>query len=236
MSDSNTEDSSLNIEIENYEILQEENIYETNLNFKVIVIGEAGVGKSSLSKRAIKNIFEDTYNATIGFDFFSFFLKINDKIIQLQIWDTCGQEIYRSLITQYYKNASLAIIVYSINNRNSFDNIDFWLKEIRKYSNPDVKVFVIGNKIDLENERKIDKEEAELYCKKNKIYLFFESSAKISINTQEIFIEASKILYKDYLKYQNYKTKKQNEVVTFPSKNDDMSQFSHNPHQHNSCC
>ena len=85
-----------------------------DLSFKVIVIGNSGVGKSCLSIKATKNIFENNYLATVGFEIFAFNVKLNDKIIKLQIWDTCGQEIYRSLITNFYRNSSLAIIVYAI--------------------------------------------------------------------------------------------------------------------------
>ena len=173
-----------------------------DLSFKIIVIGDSGVGKSCLTNKATKNVFEDSYNATVGFEFFSFNLKLNDKIIKLQIWDTCGQELYRSLITNFYRNSSLAIMVYSINNKDSFDNIDIWLKELRMHSNPDAKVFLIGNKIDLENERNVNREQGEQYANQNHFHLFLESSAKTGFNAQKIFIEAAKILYKDYLNFE----------------------------------
>lgn len=96
-----------------YEILPDD--YSHNdLNFKLIVIGDCSVGKSCLSIKATKNLFENNYNTTVGFEFFTFNIKINDKVIKLQIWDTCGQEIYRSLITNFYRNSSLAIVVYAI--------------------------------------------------------------------------------------------------------------------------
>lgn len=85
-----------------------------DLSFKLIVIGDSGVGKSCLTMKATKNLFEKNYSATVGFEFFTFNVKINDKIVKLQIWDTCGQEIYKSLITNFYRNSSLAIMVYSI--------------------------------------------------------------------------------------------------------------------------
>jgi small GTP-binding protein len=98
----------------NYEILPED-YPNYDLSFKVIVIGNSGVGKSCLSVKATKNIFTESYSATIGFEFFTFNIKLNNnKVIKLQIWDTCGQEIYRSLITNFYRNCSLAIIVYSV--------------------------------------------------------------------------------------------------------------------------
>jgi small GTP-binding protein len=96
-----------------YEILAEENP-QYDLSFKLIVIGDSGVGKSCLTMKATKNLFENNYSATIGFEFFTFNIKINEKIVKLQIWDTCGQEIYRSLITNFYRNSSLAMMVYSI--------------------------------------------------------------------------------------------------------------------------
>lgn len=85
-----------------------------DLSFKIIVIGDSGVGKSCLTMRATKNLFDNNYNATVGFEFFTFNVKINNQVVKLQVWDTCGQEIYRSLITNFYRNSSLAIMVYSI--------------------------------------------------------------------------------------------------------------------------
>lgn len=94
-------------------ILGEENTH-FDLSFKIIVVGDSGVGKSCLTMKATKNTFEENSTATVGFEFFSFNMKANDKIVKLQIWDTCGQEIYRSLITNFYRNSALAIIMYSI--------------------------------------------------------------------------------------------------------------------------
>ena len=193
-----------------YEILPEEST-SYDLSFKLIVIGDSGVGKSCLTNTAVKNTFDDAYNATVGFEFFTFNVKIKDKIVRLQIWDTCGQELYRSLITNFYRNASLAIMVYAINSKESFENIETWLRELRTYSNPDAKVFLIGNKIDLESERQVDKSKGEEFCKINKLNFFLESSAKTGINAKNIFIQAGKILYDDYIKYQ--KENEENEEI-----------------------
>ena len=185
-----------------YEILPDD-FLQYDLSFKIIVIGDSGVGKSCLTNRATTNLFEDTYSATVGFEFLSFNVKIDEKVIKLQIWDTCGQELYRSLITNFYRNSSLAIIVYAINSKDSFDNIEMWLRELRTHSNPDAKVFLIGNKIDLENERKITREQGESYAKSNKLNLFIESSAKTGFNSNKIFIKAAKMLYDEHLKYKD---------------------------------
>ena len=185
-----------------YELLPE-NLLQFDLSFKIIVIGDSSVGKSCLTNRATINLFEDAYTATVGFEFLSFNIKLDGKIIKLQIWDTCGQELYRSLITNFYRNASLAIIVYAINSRDSFENIEMWLRELRTHSNPDAKVFLIGNKVDLDNERVITKEQGENFCKNNKLNLFIESSAKTGFNSKKIFIRAAKLLLDEHLKYKD---------------------------------
>ena len=134
-----------------YEILGED--YPTyDYSFKIIVIGNSGVGKSSLSIQAARHTFADNYFATVGVEFFTMNIKYDNKVIKLQIWDTCGQEIYRSLISNFYRNSSLAVIVFSITDHASFDSIDQWLKELKSNSSPDIKIFLIGNKVDLENQ------------------------------------------------------------------------------------
>ena len=183
-----------------YEILPED-YTNFDLSYKLIVIGDSGVGKSCLTNNAVKNVFEEAYNATVGFEFFTFNVRICEKVVKLQIWDTCGQELYRSLITNFYRNSSLAIMVYAINAKESFENVEMWLRELRTHSNPDVKVFLIGNKIDLEKEREITREEGEKFYRDNKLNLFMEASAKAGINTQNIFLKAAEILYDDHLKY-----------------------------------
>ena len=191
-----------NIADKQYEILPDD-YTQYDVSFKIIVIGDSGVGKSCLTNKATRNIFEDNYHATVGFEFFTFNLKINDKIVKLQIWDTCGQELYRSLISNFYRNTSLAIIVYSVTSELSFQNIDMWLKELRTNAAPDVKVILIGNKIDLVDQRVISKEQGEIFSKKNKINKFVEASAKNGINTQSTFVEIGFLLYEDYLKYKD---------------------------------
>ena len=106
----------------NYEILTDD-YPNFDLNFKIIIVGDSGVGKSCLSMKASRNYFEDFYSPTVGFEFLTFNVKMEDKAIKLQIWDTCGQEVYRSLISNFFKSSSLAIIVYSIDNEDSFINI-----------------------------------------------------------------------------------------------------------------
>ena len=174
-----------------------------DLSFKMIVIGDAGVGKSCLTSKAAKGIFDDSYSATVGFEFLTFNVKIEGKVIKLQIWDTCGQEIYRSLISSFYRNASLAMMVYSIDSKVSFTHIETWLKEVKLQSNPDIKIFLIGNKADLEDQREVKFNEAKQFKEENGIHYFSEASAKSGLNAQQVFIEAAKLLYSEHLKYKS---------------------------------
>lgn len=91
-----------------------EDYAQHDLSFKIIVVGDSFVGKSSLTIRGVRDAFDTSYNTTIGFEFCSFNIRINDKVVKLQIWDTCGQEAYRSLIKNFYRNCSCAIVVFAI--------------------------------------------------------------------------------------------------------------------------
>ena len=172
-----------------------------DLSFKIIFIGDSGVGKSCLTTKAVKNNFEEYYQATVGFEFLTFNMQVNDKIIKLQIWDTCGQEIYRSLISNFYRNSSLAVLIYAIDNKESFNHADNWLNDLKSQANPDIRIFLVGNKADLEEDRKISKEEGEKYKEDHHLDLFMETSAKTGHNARNVLVEAAKILYKDYLNF-----------------------------------
>ena len=172
-----------------------------DLSFKLIFIGDSSVGKSCLTTKAVKNNFEEYYQATVGFEFLTFNMKVNDKVIKLQIWDTCGQEIYKSLISNFYRNSSLAIILYSIDNKESFEHAENWLTDLKSQANPDVRIFLVGNKSDLEEERKVTKEEGLKFKNDQGLDLFMKASAKTGYNARNVLIEAAKMLYADYLKY-----------------------------------
>jgi small GTP-binding protein len=189
--------------VENSVKQNDESESNNELNFKMIVLGDPGVGKSCLTSRATKDVFSEEYAATLGFEFLTFNAKIEDKNIKLQIWDTCGQEMYKSLISNFYRNASLAMLVYAIDDKNSFINVTKWIKEIKLQSSPDIKMILIGNKADLENKRKVTKDMAHEFADTNKIKLFLETSAKTGFNAQNIFIEAAKLLYEQHLKFKD---------------------------------
>jgi len=196
---------------QNYQIEILDKNAKTDLKYKVIVVGNSGVGKSCLSLRAIQDIFKENYELTLGTEIYNFKVKVNNTPINLQIWDTCGQEKYKSLIKNYFQNSSLAIIVYSVVDQNSFQDVNEWYKEVKSNTSPDCKIFLIANKVDLP-ERKVSTEQGN-QCKNDfKFDLFMETSAKSGFNSKELFMNGAKILYKEYEKLNNLeKNKKKNE-------------------------
>ena len=160
---------------------------KADLNFKLIVVGNPNVGKSCLSLKGTTGKFEDSYMATVGFDFYSFFARIEGKLIRLQIWDTCGQEGYRSLVQNFFRGTALAILVYAINDIKSFNDVGMWVKQLKAYSNPDIKMILVGNKNDLVNERKITEDEGIKCSKDLQFFFFFLNQEKNEFNCQDIF-------------------------------------------------
>ena len=210
-------DLSLSCQIINEELAQ------YDVSFKIIIIGDSFVGKSCLTIKAAKNVFENYYTSTVGFEFFSMLYKINSKIIRLQIWDTCGQEEYRSLIQNFYRNASLAILVYSIDKRTSFENLEVWLNEIKGRGSPDVKIFLVGNKNDLSENREVSIEEGQKFYEDHKLNLFIETSAKSGENVQELFKKAAIALNKDHLLYKEMASKESS--IKIPTLEDEINNF-----------
>ena len=198
-----------------------EDYAQYDLSFKMIVIGDSGVGKSCLTTKAVKNTFEEFYQATIGFEFLTFNLKMNDTVVKLQIWDTCCQEVYRSLISNFYRNSSLAVLLYAIDNRESFINAENWLKELKGQASPDVKIMIVGNKCDLEDERKVSFDEGKEFKEKNHLDFFMETSAQTGFNVKNFLIEAAEILYKDYLVNKNSYDKDMDSIDNVKVKNMD---------------
>ena len=171
------------------------------INFKIIIVGDSGVGKSSLLKRTVQNKFDSSYQATIGFEFLLMHFIVNDLKIKLQIWDTCGQEMYRSLVQGFYRNTSLAIVVYDVSQKKTFEGLEIWLKDIRQHTEQDIPIFVVGNKSDLQKE--VQSENAKVFAVSSRTNYFTECSAKSGYNVKEIFYEAAKHLYKIYKQFQS---------------------------------
>ena len=153
---------------------------------KFVIIGDSRVGKSNILLRYMNNTFSEDFKATVGVEFGAKNLEINNKIYRIQIWDTAGQENFRSIARAYYKNSVCACIVYDISNRKSFDSIQSWIDDCTKQTPKSILLLLIGNKNDLNNKREVQYEEgAEFARKKNMIFL--ETSAKTGENVNDIF-------------------------------------------------
>ena len=166
-----------------------------NYLFKYIIIGDASVGKSNLLMKFAHNKFTEEYQTTIGVEFGAKNIQINDQVYRIQIWDTAGQENFRSITRAYYKNCVCAMIVYDITCRESFEHIQNWLQDIRDQSPKTVLIVLVGNKIDLEDKRIISSDEGKDFASKNGI-IFMETSAKTGERVNEIFEISAKEIEK----------------------------------------
>ena len=158
----------------NYEITYLEKNINPEYCFKAVVSGNSGVGKTSLVRYEIHNKFEPENKASLVFETFSKNYKICDKIIRIQIWDTCGNETYEEIMKNFYKSALCIFVVFSLDDENSFLNLNKWIYDIKKINETQSPIIVlIGNKKDRIDERKISKDEIENYCKNNDIENYF---------------------------------------------------------------
>jgi len=170
-------------------------ISEGNYNYllKFIIIGDAAVGKSNLLLRYTSGQFKEEYQLTIGVEFGSNNVIIRDNTYRIQIWDTAGQENFRSITRSYYKNTACAIIVYEISNKKSFENISSWIEECKNSAPKSILMVLVGNKCDLEDNREVTEEEGREFAEKNGM-LFFETSAKTGKNVEELFKQSVKVI------------------------------------------
>mgnify|MGYP000432165125 CR=1 FL=1 len=156
------------------------------LSLKLIFLGNQNVGKSSILSRFVQDKFEENYNATIGLDYHSKQLIVDKQNIRLVLYDTAGQEKFKSLLKLYIRDSNIVIVVYDITNRESFTNLDYWLEEIKELNKDKLIIAIVGNKLDKEGERVVKTQEGEKYASDNN-YLFHEISAKSSEGLNDFF-------------------------------------------------
>ncbi|KAI9345839.1 ras family-domain-containing protein [Zopfochytrium polystomum] len=161
--------------------------------FKLVFLGEQSVGKTSLITRFMYDTFDNTYQATIGIDFLSKTMYLEDRTVRLQLWDTAGQERFRSLIPSYIRDSSVAVVVYDITNRNSFQNTSKWVDDVRAERGNDVIIVLVGNKTDLSDKRQVSTEEGEKRAKEFNV-MFIETSAKAGYNVKALFRKIAQAL------------------------------------------
>lgn len=159
---------------------------EHDLVVKAIIIGDSGVGKSSLLYRFTDNDWNPHYIATIGVDFKVMTFERESKIIKLQLWDTAGQERFRTITHTYYRGTHGVMLVFDVTNRDTFENICEWMRDVEKFSATDVPLLLVGNKCDLNNERQVPREEAEAMAKRLGCS-YVETSAKNNIEIEAAF-------------------------------------------------
>jgi Ras-related protein Rab-1A len=155
--------------------------------FKLLLIGDSGVGKSCLLLRFADNTYTDSYISTIGVDFKIRTLEIDGKTVKLQIWDTAGQERFRTITSSYYRGAHGIIVVYDVTDKVSFNNVKQWLGEIDRYACQSVNKLLVGNKADLVEKKVVDYNEAKEFAEGLQIS-FLETSAKSAQNVEEAFM------------------------------------------------
>ncbi|KAF7059377.1 hypothetical protein CFC21_066290 [Triticum aestivum] len=164
--------------------------------FRYIVVGDTGVGKSCLLLQFTDKRFQPVHDLTIGVEFGQRMVTIGKKKIKLQIWDTAGQEAFRSITKSYYRGAAAALLVYDITRRETFNHVASWLEEMREQAdgNNNITIMLVGNKSDLGQRRAVSTEEGEQFAKENGL-AFMETSARTRHNVEEAFLQSTSMVY-----------------------------------------
>ena len=196
--------------------IEENNIYERSnsnsitdekLSFKIIMIGPANSGKTSIVRRYVDKKFNDDYKVTVGFDYMNKEITIGKKKINIQLWDTAGTEMFQSLSSSYYRNSCGALVVFDVLDRKSFESLNTWINYYREHRDQKYEelIYLIGNKID-SKDRVISKKEAMDFMEENNLKEYYESSAKKGDNIDNIFNNIAKDLIKIYGNNNNNKS------------------------------
>ncbi|XP_076923044.1 ras-related protein RABA1f-like [Bidens hawaiensis] len=156
--------------------------------FKLVLIGDSGVGKSNLLSRFTRNEFSLESKSTIGVEFATRSIRVDEKVVKAQIWDTAGQERYRAITSAYYRGAVGALLVYDVTRHVTFENVERWLKELRDHTDSNIVIMLVGNKSDLRHLRAVTSEDAKTFAEKENMY-FMETSALESSNVESAFTE-----------------------------------------------
>jgi len=161
--------------------------------YKLVFLGDQGVGKTSIITRFMYDSFDTAYQATIGIDFLSKTMYLEDRTVRLQLWDTAGQERFRTLIPSYIRDSSVAVIVYDITNRQSFENTKKWLEDVRNERGDNVVIMLVGNKVDFKDKREVSEAELSNFAKEQNT-LFIETSAKAGYAIKALFTNLGRAL------------------------------------------
>ncbi len=161
--------------------------------FKIVLVGDAEVGKTSLTTRFAYGTFTDQYISTLGVDFVVKTLSMNGHIVKLQIWDTAGQERYAGIRPIYYRGAKGAVLVFDLTRRQSFLNVEKWVEQIQRYASQDIPMILVGNKLDLTDTREVTTSDVETLIDERGMK-YFETSAKVDQGVKETFEKVSELI------------------------------------------
>ena len=187
------------IDTQNYktEIIKDLNT-RNDLFAKVEIIGDVKVGKSTILSRITKDTFREEYSPTVGYEFSTYLIKVNNIVLKMQLWDMCGDENYRSVLFNLYRNTVVGILVYSVCSRESFNNLETWITNLKKCALPWSKLILLGNKCDDEEKREVTYEEGKKICDKYDLLFFMEVSAKEGFSSPNFLELAAISLCQDY--------------------------------------
>lgn len=155
--------------------------------YKIILVGDTAVGKTCLIWRGVRGVFKEKYDVTIATEFSCLLCKINDRVVKIQVWDTCGQEAQRSMANIFYKGSHCAVLVYDITRRDTFKHLSGWLQDVKEGARPNARFFVVGNMADLVGARKVVPEEGRAFVEREGLDGFMEASAKTGKSVDQLF-------------------------------------------------
>jgi small GTP-binding protein len=208
---------------------------EVATSFKLVLLGDAGVGKTSIMQTYFERTFDENQQTTISIELRKKLLDLDDKKVQIELWDTAGQERFRSVASFYYKNASGILLVYDITSETSLDIVKFWIQEIKSNAELDCLIYIVGNKTDLESERKIRKQDVDNLAKQEDLK-HFEITAKIPEKIDDVIMAmVDQLILKQSVRPISSKTivlKPEKAVISRPKKNSDAA----HPKKGSACC
>ncbi|KAJ3435438.1 rab2a member ras oncogene family [Anaeramoeba flamelloides] len=201
--------------------------------FKFLVIGDSSVGKSCILLQFTNHRFQPIHDSTLGVEFGTRMIEISESRIKLQIWDTAGQETFKTITRSYYRGAVGCLLVYDITLRESFYHVQNWLQDVLEYSGPQTQIILVGNKTDLQGQRAVSTEEGKKFAEEHKIN-FIETSAKTANNIDEAFLEISNIIFN---KIKNGEiTVEQDQFLQMESNNEEIQSIEDNKKKKNEGC
>ncbi|EAY03307.1 Ras family protein [Trichomonas vaginalis G3] len=168
---------------------------EPDYRFKVVVIGAPGSGKTAIVDQLIEKKFNEKPKTTVGVDYRPYRVEVEEFVLQLELWDTAGQEAYKAVAKTYFRDAVGCVLVFDVTSQNSFDELSFWLTQYRELADPKSVIILVGNKVDLANDRVISQETGENYAKSGNM-LYYETSAVTAQNIQDVFQKLGHDIFK----------------------------------------